>query len=125
MQLMMRRFANADITRLFRYDWGGRFIVEIPSSKSAGAVAEDVVHDVSDKIHNVTDLAGTVKDEANKKVKDAADKADAVKVEANRKVRDVVDLAHRRASSATYALFIVAGLLVLSLVFVLLFSNLQ
>ncbi len=124
MQLMMRRFANADITRLFRYDWG-RFIVEIPSSKSAGAVAEDVVHDVSDKIHNVTDLAGTVKDEANKKVKDAADKADAVKVEANKKVRDVVDLAHRRASSATYALFIVAGLLVLSLVFVLLFSNLQ
>lgn len=106
MQLTMRRIANADITKVFRYDWS-HFLVDIPTTESAGVAADKMAHDVSERLHGV------------------ADKADSVKTDANRKVRDVVDMAHKRASSATYALFIVAGLLLVSLVIVLLFSNLQ
>ncbi len=105
-QLMMRRIGNADITKVFRFDFS-RFIMEIPAGKSPTEVTEELAHEASDKIH------------------DAVDKAEDLKEEANRKVRDIVGLAHRRASSATYALFIVAGLLVISLIVVLLFSNLQ
>ncbi len=106
MQLTMRRIANADITKVFRYDWS-HFLVDIPTTESAGVAADKMAHDVSERLHGVTE------------------KADAVKTDANRKVRDVVDMAHKRASSATYALFIVAGLLLVSLIIVLLFSNLQ
>lgn len=105
LQLMVRRIANADITKVFSYDWS-RFIVEVPTAKSATVAAEELAHDVSGKLHDVSDRAELAKEEANKKV------------------RDVVDLAHRRASSANYALFIVAGLLLVSLIVVLLFSNL-
>jgi len=105
-QLMMRRIGNADITKTFSVDWS-RFIIDVPSGKSVSSAAGDMASDVTDKLHDV------------------ADHADAVKEEANKKVRDVVNLAHRRAASATYALFIVAGLLVVSLIVMLLFSNLQ
>jgi len=105
-QLMMRRIGNADITRLFSYDFS-RFIMEIPSEKTSSKIAEDVAHDAIDKVHDVVERAEDVKKEANKKV------------------RDVVGLAHRRASSATYALYIVAALLLVSMIVVLLFSNLK
>lgn len=105
MQLMVRRIANADMARIFQYDWS-RFILEVPTAKSATVAAEELGHEMSTKLHDVSGRAEHAKEEAN------------------RKVRDVVDLAHRRASSANYALFIVAGLLLVSLIIVLLFSNL-
>ena len=108
-QLMMRRIANADIARLFSYDFS-RFIIEVPTEETpedrVGELTDEIATKAKDKLHDVVDLT------------------DEIKSGASNRVRDVVNLIHRRASSATYALFIVAGLLLVSLIFVLLFSKL-
>ncbi len=100
----MRKIGNAEIARLFSYDFG-RFVMEVPFGRSD----KDFIQEV-EKIKSVA--SGTKKKQEN------------LNHYADKKVRDVVKIVHKRASSATYALFIVAGLLVVSLLVVLLFSNL-
>lgn len=104
-QIVVRGIANADITRVFTLDFS-RFIIDIPSSRFDTSAVSQMGHSASEKVDEIKGRTGELQDEAG------------------RKVRDIVDLAHKRASSATYALFIVAGLLVISLLVVLLFSNL-
>ncbi len=100
----VRRIGNAEITKLFSYDFS-KFVMEVPFGKTDDEVSFNLEP-------FKTKLTGEKK--LQKDIQDYADK----------KVSDVVRIAHKRASSATYALFIVAGLLVVSLLVVLVFSKL-
>ncbi len=104
LQHVVRTIGNADIAKLFSYDFG-RFVMEIPFGRNEDR--EFFTTKVQEKQAELEVLHG-------EKIKDFSE----------RKVRDVVRIFHQRASSASYALFIVAGLLVVSLLVVLIFSKL-